>query len=70
MPRVKDMTIIGQLSVGVTAEMQAAIEVVTAFHSVTPSQYGRRAILAQLVNDGLIQHPAQRLAAVAAAKSA
>jgi hypothetical protein len=57
------MTIIGMLSVGVTAEMQAAIEAITAAHSMTPSQYGRRALISQLVADGMIQHPSQRLAA-------
>ncbi len=68
---VKPMTIIGQLSVGVTAEIQQAIEVISAFRSQTPSQYGRMAILNQLVNDGVIQHPAQRLATAAtAAKTA
>jgi hypothetical protein len=68
MPKV-NISIIGQLSVGVTAEMQAAIEAITAVHSMTPSQYGRRAILSQLVADGMIQHPAQRLAAANGAKS-
>jgi hypothetical protein len=69
MPRVKDMTIITQLSVGITAEMQRAIEVVSGFNATTPSQYGRRAILNQLVLDGLIQHPAHKLAAAVALKA-
>jgi hypothetical protein len=71
MPRtkpVKDMTIIGQLSVGLTAEMRAAIEVVTAAYSTTPSQYARRALISQLVADGMIRHPAERLAAANSAK--
>jgi hypothetical protein len=70
MPRVKDISITSQLSVGLTKEMETAIAVITAFNAVTPSQYGRRAILNQLVNDGLIQHPAQRLAETNNAKSA
>ena len=63
MPRVKDINIIGQLSVGVTAEMQAAIEAITSAHCMTPSQYGRRALISQLVADGMIKHPSQRAAA-------
>jgi hypothetical protein len=69
MPRVKDMTIIGQLSVGVTAEMQRAIEVVTAAYSTTPSQYARRALISQLVADGMIRHPAEKLVAAANAEA-
>jgi hypothetical protein len=69
MPRVKNMTIITQLSVGLTAEMEQAIAAITAAHSMTPSQYGRRAIISQLVADGMIQHPAQKLAAANGTKT-
>jgi hypothetical protein len=69
MPRVKGLTITSQLSVGLTPELEEAVAVVTGFHSVTPSQYGRRAITNQLVTDGVIPSAAQRLAAANAAKS-
>jgi hypothetical protein len=69
MPRVKGLTITSQLSVGLTPEMERAIEAITAVHSMTPSQYGRRALISQLVADGMITHPAQRLAESNQAKS-
>jgi hypothetical protein len=60
MPRIP-ISIIGQLSVGLTAEMHDAIEAITTVHSMTPSQYARRALISQLVADGMIAHPAQKL---------
>jgi hypothetical protein len=41
----------------------------TAAYSTTPSQYVRRALISQLVADGMIQHPAQKLVAAAAANA-
>ena len=70
MPRVKNMSIVSQLSVGLTHEMEQAIAAITTAHSMTPSQYGRRALISQLVADGMLQHPSVRLAEVNQAKSA
>ena len=45
------------LSVAVTEEIQAALEVAADFSGLKPSQFGRQAIIEKLVRDGFIQHP-------------
>jgi hypothetical protein len=70
MPRPKkEIKITDQLTVGLVAEEAEAVKVISTFACISPSQYGRRAIQRQLIEDRMIEHPAQRLAAANAAKS-
>ena len=46
-----------EMSVGLTDEIQSALQVATEFQGMKPSQYGRQAILEKLVQQGFLKHP-------------
>jgi hypothetical protein len=49
--------ILTEMSVGLTAEIEAALEVAADFSGLKPSQFGRQAIIEKIVRDGFIKHP-------------
>jgi hypothetical protein len=49
--------ILSEMSVGLTPEIEAALEVAADFSGLKPSQFGRQAIIEKLVRDGFIKHP-------------
>ena len=49
-----------EMSVGLTPEIQSALQIATEFQGMKPSQYGRQAILEKLVREGYLRHPAMR----------
>ena len=46
-----------EMSVGLTPEIESALQVATEFQGMKPSQYGRQAILEKLVREGFLKHP-------------
>jgi hypothetical protein len=46
-----------EMSVGLTPEIQEALQVAVEFQGMKPSQYGRQAILERLVREGFMKHP-------------
>jgi hypothetical protein len=46
-----------EMSVGLTPEIEAALNVATEFEGIKASQFGRMAILERLVARGYMQHP-------------
>jgi hypothetical protein len=46
-----------EMSVGLTPEIEAALNVAVEFQGMKPSQYGRQAILEKLVAQGFLKHP-------------
>lgn len=46
-----------EMSVGLTDEIQSALQVAVEFQGMKPSQYGRLAILEKLVAQGFLKHP-------------
>jgi hypothetical protein len=49
-----------EMSVGLTPEIEEALQIATEFQGMKPSQYGRQAILEKLVREGYLRHPAMR----------
>lgn len=49
--------ILNEVSVGLTPEISAALSVATQFSGLTPSAYGRMAILERLVRENFLRHP-------------
>ena len=49
--------ILSEMSVGLTPEIEAALEIASDFSGLKPSQFGRQAIIEKLVRDGFIKHP-------------
>jgi hypothetical protein len=49
-----------EMSVGLTSEIESALQIATEFQGMKPSQYGRQAILEKLVREGYLRHPAMR----------
>ena len=68
MPKVTPRNII-ELSVSITPEMDEALRVATEFQGMKSSQYGRQAILLQLINQGFMVHPMQQRANAAQSKT-
>jgi hypothetical protein len=46
-----------EMSVGLTPEIQRALQIATEFSGMKASQYGRQAILERLVREGYLRHP-------------
>lgn len=46
-----------EISVGLSKEIEAALNVATAFEGIKASQFGRMAILERLVARGYLKHP-------------
>ena len=49
--------ILSEMSVGLTPEIEAALEIAADFSGLKPSQFGRQAIIEKLVREGFIKHP-------------
>lgn len=49
--------ILNEISVGLTPEISAALIVATQFSGLTPSAYGRMAIMERLVRENYLRHP-------------
>jgi hypothetical protein len=52
--------VIKEMSVGLTEQIESALQVATEFQGMKPSQYGRQAILEKLVREGYLRHPAMQ----------
>ncbi|WP_316200802.1 MULTISPECIES: hypothetical protein [unclassified Bradyrhizobium] len=50
-----------QLSVGLTDELVAAVELASEMEGIRPSQMGRLALVERLVSRGYMESPAQRI---------
>ena len=46
-----------ELAVGVTAEIQAALETAVAFSGIKASQYARIALVEKLTRENFLEHP-------------
>jgi hypothetical protein len=46
-----------EMSVGLTPEIEAALQVAVEFVGMKPSQFARQAILEKLVREGFMRHP-------------
>ena len=53
----REKLITQDLAVGISAEIDAALKMVSDFSGLRPSQYARQAIIHKLVSDGFMQHP-------------
>ena len=49
--------VLKEMSVGLTPEIEAALNVAVEFEGIKPSQFGRLAILERLVQRGYMEHP-------------
>jgi len=56
MPK-REKTILIDLAVGITPEIDAALTLVSDAWGIRPSQYARQAIIQRLVTEGFMQHP-------------
>ena len=50
-----------EMTIGISDEIKAALQVAIQFVGTTGSQFARQAILEKLVRDGFMRHPAQAL---------
>jgi hypothetical protein len=49
--------ILTEVSVGLTPEIQAALETAAAFSGITASAYGRIALIEKLTREQFLEHP-------------
>jgi hypothetical protein len=49
--------ILSEMSVGLTPEIEAALEIAADFSGLRPSQFARQSIIEKLVRDGYLKHP-------------
>jgi len=49
--------ILSELSVGITPEIEKALDIAVEFSGMKASQIGRQALLEKLVREGYLRHP-------------
>ena len=49
--------ILTEMSVGLTPEIDAALEIAADFSGLRPSQFARQAVIEKLVREGYLKHP-------------
>jgi hypothetical protein len=49
--------ILTDMTVGLTQEIQAALEVAADFSGLRPAQFARQAVIEKLVREGYLRHP-------------